>query len=68
MLVLLIKGSLIIFDIFDSTSAITSEQISGELHKGKVYLTASTLLVVKAENIYQNTRKMHITIETEISP
>ena len=30
------------------------EQLRGELHKSKVLLITSTLLVVKAENIYRN--------------
>ena len=41
-------------------------QLSGGLHKSKVLLIASTLLVVKTKNIYQNTNKMHITMKTEL--
>ena len=33
----------------------------------EVLLIASTLLVVKTENIYRNTSKMHIMMETELS-
>ena len=40
-----------------------TEQLRGELHKSEVFLIASTLLVVKAENIYRNTIKMHKTME-----
>ena len=41
--------------------------LSGELHKSESLLIASTLLVVKAENIYRNTSKMDITMEAELS-
>ena len=34
--------------------------LNGELHKSEVLLIASTLLVVKTENIYRNTTEMHI--------
>ena len=44
-----------------------TERLSDELHKSEVLLIASILLVVKAANIYRNTSKMHITIETELS-
>ena len=49
----------------DSSALLNTEQLSGELHMGDVLLIASTRLVMKTENIYQNTRKMHITMETE---
>ena len=41
--------------------------ISGELYKNDVLLIASTLLVVKTENIYQKKSKIHITMESELS-
>ena len=41
-----------------------TKQLRGEVHKSEVLLIASTLLVVKVENIYQNTTKMHKTMET----
>ena len=41
--------------------------MSDELHKSKVLLITSKLLVVKAKNIYQNTRQMYKTMETEPS-
>ena len=41
--------------------------MSGELRKSEVFIIASTLLVLKTENIYQNTSKMHITMETELN-
>ena len=41
-------------------------ELSGELHKSEVLLIASTLLAVKAENIYRNTIKMHKPMETEL--
>ena len=45
-----------------------TEQLRGELHKSEVLLiVASTLLVVKVENIYRNTIKIHKTMETELS-
>ena len=44
-----------------------TEQLSDELHKSDVLLTASTLLVVKAEKIYRNTINMHQTMETELT-
>ena len=44
-----------------------TEKLRGELHKSEVFLIASPLLVVKAENIYRNTIKMHKTMETELS-
>ena len=44
-----------------------TEQLRGELHKSEVLLTASTRLVVKAKNLYQNTIKMQKTMETELS-
>ena len=43
------------------------KQLSGELHKSEVLLIASTLLMVKTKNIYWNTSKMHIMIETEFN-
>ena len=44
-----------------------TEQLGGELHKSEVLLIASTLLVVKAENIYRKTIKMHKTMRAELS-
>ena len=44
----------------------SSALLSGELRKREVLLIASTLFVVKTENIYRNTRKMHLTMETEL--
>ena len=35
-----------------------------ELDKSEILRIVSTLLLVKAENIYRNTTKMHKTIET----
>ena len=46
---------------------ITTEQLRGELYKSEVLLIASTLIVMKAENIYRNTIKMHKTMETKLS-
>ena len=43
-----------------------TEQVNGELHKTQVFLITSTLLVVKNQNIYRNTRKMHITMKTDL--
>ena len=43
-----------------------NEQLSGELYIREIILIASTRLVVKTENIYWNTRKMQITMETEL--
>ena len=43
-----------------------TEQLIGELPIYKVLLLASTLLLVKTENIYRNTKKMHITMEKEL--
>ena len=43
------------------------EHLKGELHKSEV-LIASTLLVVKAENIYRNTTKMHKTMKNRVQP
>ena len=43
-----------------------TEQLSDELLKSEVLLIASTLLVVKTENVYGNTREMQITMETEL--
>ena len=51
-----------VLELFSAT-----EQLKGEIHKSKVLLTATTLLVVKAENIYQNTMKMPKSMETELS-
>ena len=42
-------------------------QLRSSLHKSEVLLIVSILLVVKAENIYRNTNKMHKTMETELS-
>ena len=51
-------------DIWVSTKVYSAtEQQSGELHQGEVLLIASILLGVKTKNIYQNTRKMHITMK-----
>ena len=44
-----------------------TEQLRGELHNSGLLLIASTLLVVKAENICWNTIKMHKTMKTELS-
>ena len=44
-----------------------NKQLSSELRKSEVLLIASTLVMVKAENIYRNIRKMHIMMETELS-
>ena len=35
--------------------------------KYEILLIPSTLLVLRAKNIYRNTSKMHITMETELS-
>ena len=43
-----------------------TEQLRGELYKSEVLLITSTQLVVKAKNTYQNTIKMHKTMETEL--
>ena len=43
-----------------------TEHLTGDLHKSEVLLIASTLLVVKAENIYQNIKKTEIKMETEV--
>ena len=43
------------------------EHLSGEHQKSEVLLIASTLFVVKAENIYQNTTKMHKTMEQSLA-
>ena len=48
-------------------SVSATEQLRGELHRTEIILIASTLLVVKAENIYRNTIKMHKTMKTELS-
>ena len=42
-------------------------KLNGELHKSEDLLITSTLLVLKTENIYQNTSKMHMAMETEFS-
>ena len=44
-----------------------TEQLRGELHKSKVLIITSTLIVVKIENIYQTTIKMQKRMETELS-
>ena len=44
-----------------------TEQLRGELHKSEILLIASTLPLVKAENIYRNTIKMYKTMETKLS-
>ena len=49
-----------------STSSLL--KLSGELHISKVLLIASTLLVVKAENIYRKTRKVHINHGNKVLP
>ena len=41
------------------THQCATKYLRDELHKNKVLLITSTLLVVKAKNIYQNTTKMH---------
>ena len=42
-------------------------QLRSSLHKSEVLLIVSIFFVVKAENIYRNTNKMHKTMETELS-
>ena len=42
------------------------QHLSGELNKSEVLLISSTLLVVNTENVYQNTSKIHITMETSL--
>ena len=44
-----------------------TEHLRGDLHKNEVVIITSTLLVVKAKNIYPNSIKMHKTMETEFS-
>ena len=41
--------------------------LSGELHKSEVLLITSTLLGVKAENMYQKRSKLHIVMETKLN-
>ena len=43
----------------------TTKQLSGELYRSEVLLIDSISLVVKTENIYWKTRKMHLRMETE---
>ena len=45
-----------------------AEHLSDELRRSQVFLMASTLLVMKAKNIYWNTSKTYITMEIELSP
>ena len=45
----------------------TTEHQRVELHNSEVHLIANTLVVVKAENIYWNTTKVHKLIESELS-
>ena len=52
-----------VFTFRDSSQLL---ELSRELHISEDLLIASTLLLVKAENIYRNTGKMHITIEREL--
>ena len=52
---------------FIDSSELLNIWVSGELYKSEFLLISSTLLVVKDENIYQNTSKMHITMDTELS-
>ena len=40
------------------------QQLSDELNKTDVLLIATTMLVVKTENIYQDTSKAHIAMKT----
>ena len=55
-------------DMFSPLRLISdTEHLRGELHKSEVLLIASTLLLVKAENMYRNTIKMHKKMETEFS-
>ena len=42
------------------------QHLSDELNKSEVLLISSTLLVVNTENIFRNTRKIHITMETSL--
>ena len=44
-----------------------TEHLRGEPRKIEIVLFTSTLLLVKAKNIYWNTTKMHKTMETEDS-
>ena len=52
-----------VFTFRDSSQLL---ELSRELHISEDLLIASTLLLVKAENIYRNTGKMHITIKREL--
>ena len=52
-----------VFTFRDSSQLL---ELSRELHISEDLLIASTLLLVKAENIYRNTGKIHITIEREL--
>ena len=52
---------------FIDASELLNIWVSGELYKSEFLLISSTLLVVKDKNIYQNTSKMHITMDTELS-
>ena len=49
---------------FKHSSALLNNSV---VNVSDVILIASTLLAVKTENIYRNTRKMHTTIETDLS-
>ena len=44
-----------------------TEYPRGELSKSEAFLTASTLLGVKAKNVYHKTTKTHLTMKSEIS-
>ena len=52
-----------VFTFRDSSQLL---ELSRELHISEDLLIASTLLLVKAENIYRNTGKIHITIKREL--
>ena len=60
---------LVIMCFFQWSTALNkqAEQLRAELHKSEVLLIASTLFVVKAENVCQNTIKMHKMMKTELS-
>lgn len=47
---------------------LTKQKKRGRLHKCEAFLIATTLLVVKAKNIYIETNKMPKIKETELSP
>ena len=58
----------VVSDVFRPTGHISAtEQLRSKLHKTEDFPIASTLLVVKAKNIYRNTIERHKTMETELS-